>query len=291
MPSPSLSSSHPRLLIVGGSGRLGRLIAAAWARAPEGPPVTPIWQARRDLGLGGPIFDPLEAPEAFARACAQSDAVLFLAGRINGPPAALEINVALARAARAQALRAGVPLIMASSAAVYGRGAGLLSETAPCAPLNDYGRSKLAVEAVLEGMARGCALRIGNVAGADALLGAPAPPEGRKLHVFTDGSAPRRSYIGPSALADAVAHLACLAVAQPETLPACLNLAQPGAVGMDELLSAAGESWSAQPAPPTAIAHVELDVTRAVNLGLVAPAPLDAQAMVEDMQRVKQEIQ
>lgn len=35
---------------------------------------------------------------------------------------------------------------LASSAAVYGRAAGHIAEGAPCAPVNDYGRSKLAME-------------------------------------------------------------------------------------------------------------------------------------------------
>ena len=41
----------------------------------------------------------------------------------------------------------GVPLVYASSAAVYGAGAGGFDEDAPCEPLNAYARSKLAFDA------------------------------------------------------------------------------------------------------------------------------------------------
>jgi len=280
----------PQLLILGGTGRLGAMMRAAWRATPDAAGIVPIWQARRAAGLDGPVFDILDAPESLARACAQADAVLLLAGVINGPPEALAVNVALAEATRGAAQMAGVPLIAASSAAVYGRGAGPLTEDTPCAPLNAYGRSKCDMEAVLAGMAHGCALRIGNVAGADALLGAAAPAEGRRLHVFADGRAPQRSYIGPGALAAAVARLVRLAVADHARLPKRLNLALPGVVGMDDLLTAAGERWQPIPAPEAAIARVELDVSQAVRLGLVGRADGDAADLVEDMKRIRQEM-
>ncbi len=278
----------PRLLILGGTGRLGTMMRAAWQVAPETLGITPIWQARREVGLGGPVFDILTAPGALARACAQADVVLLLAGVIDGSAEDLAVNVAIAKAVRKHAQMAGLPLIAASSAAVYGRGAGPLSEDAPCAPLNDYGRSKCAMEAALAGMKHACALRIGNVAGADALLGASAPIGGRRLHVFADGRAPKRSYIGPGALADAVARLARLAVEVPARLPEQLNLALPGVVGMDDLLRAAGEDWQPVPAPDATRPKVDLDVTRAVGLGLVSEVRINAAAVVADMRRVRQ---
>jgi dTDP-4-dehydrorhamnose reductase len=255
--------------------------------APAGSGTTPIWLGRRVVGLGGPVFDILDAPGALARACAQADVVLLLAGVVEGPPEALAVNVALAKTVCKYARMAGLPLIAASSAAVYGRATGILNEDTACAPFNDYGRSKCEMEAALAGMKHSCALRIGNVAGADALLGAPAPKGGRKLHVFADGRAPRRSYIGPGALADAVARLVRLAAATPERLPKRLNLALPGVVGMDDLLRAAGEDWQAIPAQDTTIAKVELDMARALGLGLVSEAHVDAAAVVADMRRVR----
>ena len=276
----------PRLLILGGTGRLGRMMRAAWQSADEQVGITPIWQSRREVGLAGPVFDILDAPGALARACAQADAVLLLAGVTEGAPEELAVNAALAKAVRKAAQMAGLPLIAASSGAVYGRGEAL-DETAPCAPLNAYGRSKCAMEAVLEGMPGHCALRIGNVAGADALLGAPAPEAGRRLHIFADGRAPMRSYIGPGALARAVARLARLAIETPARLPERLNLALPGMVGMEDLLRAAGAEWQPVPAPKSAVARVGLDVTRAVTLGLVPTRLGDAETVIDDMKHIQ----
>ena len=278
----------PRVLILGGAGRLGTMMRAAWQAAPQAVGITPIWQARREVGLSGPVFDILTAPGALARACAQADVVLLLAGVTDGSADDLAVNVALAKAVRKHAQMAGLPLIAASSGAVYGRASGPLREDTPCAPLNDYGRSKCAMEAALTGMKRACALRIGNVAGADALLGVPTPEGGRVLHVFADGRAPERSYIGPAALAEAVARLARLAVEAPARLPEQLNLALPGVVGMDDLLRATDEHWQPVPAPDVALPKVELDVTRAVGLGLVPEVRINAAAVVADMRRVRQ---
>ncbi|MBN2739923.1 MAG: NAD-dependent epimerase/dehydratase family protein [Rhodobacteraceae bacterium] len=278
----------PRVLILGGAGRLGTMMRAAWQAAPETLGITPIWQTRREAGLGGPVFDILAAPGAVARACAQADVVLLLAGVIDGSADDLAVNAALAKTVRKHAQMAGLPVIAVSSAAVYGRPSGPLREDTPCAPLTDYGRSKCAMEATLAGMKHACALRIGNVAGADALLGVPAPEGGRKLHVFADGRAPERSYIGPGALANAVARLARLAVEAPARLPEKLNLALPGVVGMDDLLSAAGEDWRPVPTLDATLPKVELDVSHAVELGLVPEVRVDAAAIVADMRRVRQ---
>ena len=62
--------------------------------------------------------------------------------------------------------RSRVPVLLISSAAVYGRRGGPLREDASCAPESDYGRGKLAMERVAA--AAGGAvhvLRLGNVAG------------------------------------------------------------------------------------------------------------------------------
>ena len=96
-------------------------------------------------------------------------------------------------------------------------------------------------------------LRIGNIAGLDAILGGWRP--GFQLDRFPDGRTPRRSYIGVETLARVLGDLA----AAPD-LPAVLNVAAPGAVEMGALLEAAGLGWTARPAPATAIAEVRLGV-------------------------------
>lgn len=281
----NLKPEFPRLLVLGGSGRLGGLLRRVWSLPGRAAPQL-VWQARRPgdfAAFGGPsvVFDPLAEPGALARAVAAAEAVLLLAGPTRGTAEALSAHAALAGAVLDCA--GGRPVLLASSAAVYGRPAGRLchEEDAP-APISDYGRAKAAMEAVAAGRPGAVVLRIGNVAGADALLGQLAPPGGRRLQVFADGLAPRRSYIGPQALARALARLVRLAVGGA-ALPGVINLALPGAVGMEALLRAAGEGWQADPAPPEAIAAVELAVDRALALGLVPDLPVTAAGLVADL--------
>lgn len=206
----------------------------------------------------------------------------MLAGVLRGTAGELALNAELARAALHAA--EGRPVLLASSAAVYGvpaPGALCREEDSPT-PAAAYGAAKADMEAAVAGAPGAIVLRIGNVAGADALLGRAAPVEGRALDILPDGHAPRRSYIGPQALAAALARLARLA-ATGAALPRVINLALPGAVGMDALLDAAGESWQPRPAPVGAIPCVELDLRRAVELGLVPQGPATADEIVEDL--------
>ncbi|MEZ5684628.1 MAG: NAD-dependent epimerase/dehydratase family protein [Paracoccaceae bacterium] len=246
--------------------------------------VVPVFQARGE-GVGADlVFDPLADPVALGRAIEAADVVLDLAGRAGGSDADLAAHAAIARAILA-ARNGAKPVIAASSAAVYGRSGEAQPEAGPVDPPAAYGRAKLEMEAALRDQPATCCLRIGNVAGADAVLGQVASAGGRSLHVFADGRAPRRSYIGPSDLARAIARLArVMAAGQP--VPPVLNLALPGVVGMDDLLRAAGIEWSPAPAPPEAIAHVELDVSRALRLGLVPEAPARAERIVADWRQV-----
>ena len=108
------------------------------------------------------------------------------------------------------------------------------------------------------------ALRIGNIAGVDAILGGWRP--GFALDVFTDGTTPRRSYIGPLTLARVLKELAGAAA-----LPGVLNVAAPGGVAMGTLLDAAGLGWTPRPAPASAIPDVQLDIAALTRL-----VPLDA---------------
>lgn len=282
-----LKQENLRLLVLGGSGRLGGLLRRVWA-GPGDFGLDPVWQARSGAaattcGGGWLRLDPLREAEALRAAVRAAEAVLMLAGPTRGTAAELAVNRDLALATLAAA--EGRPVILASSAAVYGAPPppGLCRETDPLRPVSDYGRAKAAMEAAAAGHPGALVVRIGNVAGADALLAPAAPPGGRVLHILPSGHAPRRSYIGPQTLALALARLARLAVSggavsggavsggavSGGTLPAVLNLALPGVVGMEDLLAAAGESWHPETAPAGVIDTVELEVSRAVALGLV----------------------
>lgn len=273
-----------RVLVVGGTGRLGTLLRLAWARTGQGGL---LWQRRSGEGAG-PRFDPLADPAAYAGAAAGARAILTLAGRVGGTARDMADHAALALAALEAGRAAGVARVfLASSAAVYGAAALAREEDAP-APLSDYGRAKLAMEAAALRWAAAhpggpglTCLRIANVAGADALLGAAPGPGPQRLDTFPDGTGPRRSYLGPMALAAILARLFAL-VRQGRPLPEILNLALDGAVAMEALLSADGRAWAPRPAPATALPVVRLDVRRLAAIAGPLPAA-DAAAIVADL--------
>jgi nucleoside-diphosphate-sugar epimerase len=279
-----------RVLVLGASGRLGSMLRRYWTPAQHN--LAALWQMRPSgsgaLAQSGPdivLCDPLRSiPD-----CGPVDVVLGLAGVVPGRNTGdLALNSALGLAA----LRCGAALgarhvFLSSSAAVYGGAPQDLTEADALSPTSPYGQSKLAMEhAVLTAAAMYplpvTALRIGNVAGADALLG---PVEGhirgerRVLDQFADGQGPVRSYIGPCALADLLARLVVLA-ARGTALPARLNLALKGAVAMADLCEEAGLTVAWRPAPPQALPRVVQDVTQLARL---VPVPrARARAIIAD---------
>ncbi len=272
-----------KVLIVGGTGRLGGLLRLAWARqGREGL----VWQSRRaGDGLG---LDPLGDPSGFARAAAGATTIFCLAGVTAGGPSELALNSDLALASIRAARAASVPQVfLASSAAVYGRAETGTGEDGVPQPVSDYGRAKLAMEEVAlrntgnwdNGPAVTC-LRIGNVAGADQLLGTRAANGPQMLDICADGHGPRRSYIGPQALSKMLHKLFALGRGGA-TLPPILNIALEGAVAMDDLLEADGRSWRPMPAPPTVIPELCLDITRLSQV-IGRPNRADAIEIVAD---------
>lgn len=255
----------PSTVVLGASGRIGQVLRRTWPDLlPDAARV--LWQARRPQPDAGPsedwvILDPLAEPGLLAGALRGAGAVLCLAGSVPGRSADLADNARLALAAIEAAASAGSTpprVFLASSAAVYGGQAGLLREDAAVTPTSPYGRAKREMEqqALARGQELGVPvniLRIGNIAGLDAILGGWRP--GFILDRFADGSSPRRSYIGVQSLAHVLAALLIC-----EEVPAVLNIAQPGPVEMAVLLQAAGRAFTKRPAPESAIPEVALDL-------------------------------
>lgn len=264
-------STATTVIVTGAGGRLGRLLQQAWpAVAPD---LHPVWLVRQPPAPGQVAWDmALPPPPDLPRHAV----ILHLAGSVRGPaeshPALAQAVLALARASDAR------HLFLASSAAVYGRAAAAHDEAGPVAPLSDYGRAKLAAEAVLAGQPGATCLRIGNVAGADAILG---NPQARRLDpVPDDPRGPLRSYIGPLTLARVLAELARQA-AQGRPLPAVLNIAQAPAVAMADLLQAAGRDWRWGPPNPDVIPRAILSTDRLAALVPDLPAA-SASALVAE---------
>ncbi len=266
------------VLVLGASGRIGAILRQCWAGQVRAGRIT--WQARTPGAGDWTLFDPLADPAALGRAARDKAVILCLAGVTPGraaadPGAAMADNLRLARAALRAGAETGAAVLLASSAAVYGDRTGPCTEDTAPAPVSEYGRAKAAAEAEAAVWAkrdglRVCTVRIGNIAGLDAALGGWRP--GFRLDRFADGATPMRSYVGPLTLARLLAGLVDL-TGRGVALPAVLNLAAPGAVGMGALLDAAGLDWTPRPAEPGAIARVELDVARLARL-----LPLDADA-------------
>ncbi len=270
------SASLP--LVLGASGRIGRALRARLGAAGA------LWQTRQPQeGDAWHVFDPLADPVALAAAAGETGQILCLAGPVPAPGVDFQDHIRLAEAAVRAAAPRGSRVILASSAAVYGAQQGLLGEDLPLVPLHPYGQAKAEMEARAQALGQELgvsvtSLRIGNIAGFDAILGGWRP--GFRLDCFADGRTPRRSYIGPVMLADVIA-----ALLQASGLPEVLNIAQPGPVEMGALLQAGGRAYATAPAPESAIAEVALDVTRltAFLAGTLDLPPADPAEMIAEM--------
>ncbi len=264
-------------LILGATGRLGRAFRRLWDDGLWPASAAPLWHRRQVDGddndaIGWDLLSGQPPDDIRLR---RVNGVIVLAGVTSGSDADLARNTRLAYAAidlaRARAIG---PVLLCSSAAVYGRALGPQSETMPCLPANPYGVAKLAMEQAVEGRGAIC-LRIANVAGSDQLFDA-AGRGGVRLDQFSDGTGdgtgPERAYIGPRSLAATMLRLIDL-WHRGQTLPDVLNLAAPNPVRMNDLLHAARVPFDWTPAPATALPSVTLDTTL---LATLAPLPATA---------------
>jgi nucleoside-diphosphate-sugar epimerase len=289
-----MDDTRSHVLLTGASGRVGQMVRRHWSALIPDLALTP--QYRRDAAAGALAWDPSDGPgpllAAIARGGVRIDTVIALAGVTPGPGRDLSHNRHIAEATLDAACQAGLRrVLLASSSAVYGPGDGRpVNEDAPCAPANAYGAAKLEMEAACSPWrGRGldiCCLRIGNVAGADALLlNVAHGVKGGSLSIdqFADGGGPVRSYIGPGTLAAVLATL-CRA---PGPLPRVLNIAAPAPVAMTALAEAAGAPYTMRPAPPGAHQRITLDCTRLAALHDFEPEDSTASVMVRQWERAR----
>ena len=242
------SAEHPKVVILGASGRLGGLIRPFWQN------MNTIWQSR-SLQQGFKSLDILKDPDGLATLLSGSTAVMCLAGvtpsSTNGT---LEQNALLAEACLNAAKVAKVGRVfLTSTAAVYGKQTNVLDERCPVQPLSDYARAKIAMEGVASRHDQvSTVLRIGNVAGADAILGNWYPE--MEIEQLEDSTTPKRSYVGPATLSRILMELTMC-----QTLPPILNVAAPESIHMNELLDSAGLYYTKKLASDQTIAEVTLN--------------------------------
>lgn len=275
------------ICVMGAAGRLGRILNAVWRGRDAPGPV--LWQGRGPgLPPGWLGWDVLREdwPAGHPAAAALRGGIfLCLSGVTRGDAAAMAQNVTLALAACDAARRCGARhVFLCSSAAVYGAGTpagGAFSETDALAPTSDYGRAKVEMERLAFSLPAGAgaglpgitALRIGNVLGADSLIGGMVPNRPVILDpVAGQAGGPVRSYIGPATLAHVLRAL-CDRVQAGAEMPKLLNIAAPGGVAMGDLLDAAGQDWRFGPENPQVLPRVVLQTT-----ALQACVPLPATA-------------
>lgn len=241
-------------LVLGASGRIGTVLRSYWRNAPV------LWQGRKPKSVENWMcFDPRLEPASFENAASQVNVILCLAGAVPGRNDNLSENWELAEACIQIAAKAGNRVLLCSSAAVYGAASDIQSETSRPEPANAYGLAKLEMETKAKHLGKKLnvpvtALRIGNIAGLDSVLGGWRP--GFRLDRFADGSSPKRSYIGVKTLSDVLAALVNI-----HNLPRVINIAQPRTVAFSDLLRAARHEFVPRNAPAAAIPEVALDVT------------------------------
>lgn len=255
-------------LILGATGRVGQAFQTLHRTGLWPGAKPPLWHGRA-IGSTGYSWDLMAQDAPRDPRLARVRGMIVLTGGTGGGIAGhtdTDQTTALAKAALGLAAREGIgPVLLCSTQAVYGPTTGPQSEIANPSPANSYGHAKLAMEQAAQGVSGACCLRIGNVAGTDMLMrNASAGPV--TLDQLPDGTAPRRCYIGPLSLAATMLTL----LDQPD-LPPLLNVAAPGDLAMDALLTAAGARWQWKPAPAGALAALSLDLSR-----LMALAPLTA---------------
>lgn len=283
--------SKTKLIVVGAAGRVGQLLRPAFKlQGAERQVVLShrgaagLWQSGHEL-----IWDPLVSDAPLIHWIGEHgvpDAMLVLAGRTPSTGTDMTCNIDVAQAAQAAARAAGVKrILLASSSAVYGRGRPEgWRETDRAEPTSAYGEAKLAMERACLAPDT-CSLRIGNTAGADALLTNPARP--LVIHRFADAHGQPhgslRSYIGPQSLARVV--LALSEFSRP--LPPVLNLAAPMPLDTAYLARAAALPWVWQDAPEGAIGNLTLDCAALAAVCRFDPKESRAETLVEQWKTCK----
>jgi nucleoside-diphosphate-sugar epimerase len=167
MPRRSAGRPEDRVLLVGGAGFVGSVLAHRLLNSGRGVTVLDALvygdEGVRDL-YRHPAFEVIRADlrdtEVISEACRYAGALVHLGGLVGDPACALdeeltlEINLTATRTIAEAAREAGVQrFLFASSCAVYGASDGLLDEASKTDPVSVYARTKVDSEAALGSLA------------------------------------------------------------------------------------------------------------------------------------------
>jgi nucleoside-diphosphate-sugar epimerase len=285
-----------KYIFLGASGRIGQLLQSVYSQDTI-PSIDIKWQYRhpqsnlRDIIVWPDFSDPTPVVD-YARSVGGIDGLFVFsspaAGADRQTPQALSLNITLVEQVIQAAKFAQIPrVIVASSSAVYGVGKGsAFSEQDTLSPANPYGQAKSEMEKRCTALAQElgvelCLLRLGNIAGADALLGAGLMRSHNNgpvsLDIFPDGCGPQRSYIGPQSLLTVLCDLAAFS----DTLPLVLNVAAQNPVSMNAILDAAGIPWIARYVAASGAQNIILDCQKLARLLPAARSDNSAREIVE----------
>jgi UDP-glucose 4-epimerase len=277
-----------KALFVGASGKVGSLIRNSWSNRSH-TELDLHFQYRRlsEITADSDVYiDPWANGLLDAPSCdLHYDAMFIFAGATSGL-GLIDANAEISEVWLDFALSIGCEkVVLASSSAVYGAGRQLPFKEADIpSPSNDYGISKLKMENSLDPYRRLglniCSLRIGNVLGADSLWRSiKSGSDGRplKLDRFSDGQGPSRSYIEPLTLLGILENLSRL---KGSELPQVLNVANPKATLMEDILNSTGVSWEWVPSSLEGLQNITLDCTLLEGLFDFSRVELDTASMV-----------
>ncbi|WP_171909453.1 NAD(P)-dependent oxidoreductase [Rhodobacter sp. 24-YEA-8] len=266
--------SDTTVIVTGAAGRVGSILKRVWTAAPP-PALQFLWSSRQaapgirwEIGAGPAPAWPRDA------------ILLHLAGTTGArdPGANPGVIPPVLKACRQNHVR---HLVCLSTAAVYAPGPVPARESDPPAPPGPYGAAKLEAERLL--VASGLPLtilRLGNLAGADALLTPRPPGQDIRLDPVADmPGGPLRSWIGPLTFAQALAALLGR-IAAGETLPPVLNIVQAPPLGMADLLRASDLAWG-WAAPNPKVVHIATQDNAALAALLPLPSASPAQIIAE----------
>ncbi len=258
-----LSRHINRVLILGASGKVGRMLTRFWVQSPPNDWVV-FPQVRHGASSAEINWSLGDGPSLLKPATA----VVVLWGASPGSGLSFGENERLGLAALEIARDIGADRVfLASSAAVYGGAeiADMTEGTKNLLPSGEYGQSKLAMENAAALWAKRhpdgpavCCLRISNVVGGDSLFASLAGGSSIVLDRFPSGGGPRRSYITPSDLARTIDRLVKLPV---HDVPRILNIAGARPVSMEDMAEAAGADVTWRPAPDSALECVAMDTS------------------------------
>lgn len=293
-----LSRTLNRILFVGGSSKVGRLIKKSWSKCSSAD-IDLHFQFRR-LGELRDSCDVHLDPWANGISVAPCselhyDTIVIFAGATSGPQL-IDLNAEIARKWLDFSVSVGCDkVILASSSAVYGAGRNVpFKETDIPRPSNEYGSSKLKMERSLAQYRKLglniCSLRIGNVLGADSLwrsIRSASKDRAVKLDRYPNGRGPLRSYIEPSTLLKVLERLSLL---NGSELPQVLNVANPHATQMEDILNSVGVPWQWSPSSFESLQKIVLDCSSLEEIFDFSSVELDATSMVNRLYQLERSV-